>query len=382
MKTKDSNFLKLLTIMKKYFIALIIAVIFFACKKQEKSDNPFFSQYETPFGVPPFDKIKNSHYIPAFLKGNEEQNKKIRDIISNPAEPTFENTIKPFIFCHELLDKVRSVLDLLSLVNTNDSIDSINREISNVISKHNDEIQMNDTLFRRVKAVYDNRNKFSLTEEENRILKDTFKGFIRKGVALSSKDKERLIEINKELSALVLKFSQNLRSETNAFKLVIDNEKDLSGLPKDVCEQAAATAKSLEMKGKWVFTLEVPVLNSFLQNSDNRNMREKMYKANSMRCDNDNEKDNKKVISRIATLRAEKAQLLGYRTYADYVIEEAMAKTPASVYNFLTLLWDAAIPFVKSEILAEQQMIDKENMKFKLEPWDWRYYAEKLKKEK
>lgn len=369
--------------MNKFLFALIISILVFsACRKQEKIDNPFFSKYETPLGIPPFDKIKNSHFIPAFMKGMEDQKKEIRTIVSNTEEPTFENTIKPFIYSGEVLQKVSIVFNELIYANTNDSLDVINQELSTVLSRHSDEIKMNDTLFKRVKAVYDTRGKYTLTDEEKRILDDTYKVFIRSGAALSANDKRRLREVNQELSSLSVRFDQNLNDETNTFKLVIDKEEDLSGLPTDICEQAAAKAKSLEMSGKWVFTLEAPVKNSFLQYSDKRDLREKMFKAYSMRCGKDNDKDNKQIISRLASLRAEKAQILGYKTFADYILEEAMTKTPEKVFSFLIQLWEAALPLTKLEILAEQQMAVNDLMKFKIQPWDWTYYAEKLRKEK
>jgi peptidyl-dipeptidase Dcp len=320
--------------------------------------------------------------MPAFLRGMEEQKKEIRAIITNSDEPTFENTIKPLIYSGDLLQKAGSVFGALNSANTNDSIQAISRELSPIQSKHRDDINMNDTLFRRVKSVYENRDKFNLTSEEKKILDDTYKGFIRSGAALSPENKNKLRKINGELSMLSVKFGQNLLAETNAFKLVIDREEDLSGLPQNVRDQAAAMAKNLEMGGKWVFTLQVPSMTPFLQYSDKRELRQKLFTAYFMKGDNDNERDNKAIIARMAKLRTERAQLLGYRTHADFVLEETMAKTPEKVFSFLGQIWDAALPFAKNEAAAQQELIKREGGKFRLEPWDWWYYTEKIRKEK
>lgn len=351
------------------------------CKK-ENMDNPFFSKYDTPFEVPPFEKIKSSHYMPAFLKGFEEQKKEVRAIINSTEEPTFENTVKPFIYSGELLQKVSSVFGALNSANTNDTLQAISRDLSPIQSKHRDDINLNDTLFKKIKAVYDNRNQFNLTAEELKILDDEYKGFVRSGAALSEPDKDKLRKINEELSILSVKFGQNLLAETNDFKLIIEKEEDLSGLPQNVRDQAAAMAKSLEMPGKWVFTLQVPSMTPFLQYSDRRDLREKLFTGYFMKGDNGNDKDNNKIISRIAQLRILRSQLLGYDTFADFVLERTMAKTPERVNFFLSEIWKAAIPVAKEEAAAQQLVINREGGKFKLQPWDWWYYSEKIKKEK
>lgn len=369
--------------MKRILLFISVAIIALTgCKKKEVSDNPFFNDYNTPFDVPPFEKIKAAHYMPAFLKGFEAQKKEIRAIITNPEEPTFENTIKAFEYSGQLLDKVSSVFGALNSANTSDSLQAISRELSPISSKHRDDINLNDTLFQRVKSVYENRDKFNLTEEEKKVLDDTYKGFIRSGAALSPEDKEKLRKINEELSLLSVKFGQNLLAETNGYKLVIDNEQDLSGLPEGVKNQAAAMAKSLNMDGKWVFTLQVPSMTPFLQYSDRRDLREKLFTAYFMKGDNNNDKDNKAIIARITKLRVERSHLLGYDSYADFVLERTMAKNAEKVNQFLSQIWDAALPFAKAEAEAQQQLVKKEGGKFELEPWDWWYYTEKIKKEK
>jgi len=370
--------------MKKTLILIFLAVIVFAngCKKVVKSDNPFFNTYDTPFQVPPFEQIKTAHFMPAFLKGFEEQKKEVKTIINNPGEPTFENTIKAFAYSGQLLQRVSSVFGALNSANTNDSLQVINRELSPISSKHRDDINLNDTLFSKIKSIYENKAKFKLTEEEKKVLDDTYKDFVRSGAALSPEDKDKLRKINKDLSILSVQFGQNLLAETNGFNLVIDKKEDLSGLPEGVITQAAGMAKSLKMDGKWVFTLQVPSMTPFLQYSDRRDLRQKLFTAYFMKGDNDNNHDNKAIIAKIAKLRVERSHLLGYDSFADFVLERTMAKTPEKVFTFLGQVWDAALPVAKAEAAAQQELINKEGGKFKLAPWDWWYYTEKIKKEK
>ena len=369
--------------MKSSIVFLLVAfVTFTGCKKEVKSDNPLLNKYETPFEVPPFEQIKAAHYMPAYLIAFDEENKEIKAIINNRKAPTFENTVKALAYSGELLTKVSRVFGALNSANTNDSLQAINRELSPLLSKHRDDISLNDTLFQRIKSVYENREKFNLTDEEKKILDDTYKDFVRSGAALPPAEKDKLRKINEELSLLSVQFGQNLLAETNGFKLIIDNKDDLSGLPEGVVTQAASMAKSLKMDGKWVFTLQVPSMTPFLQNSDRRDLREKLFTAYFMKGDNDNDKDNKAIIARIAKLRVERSHLLGYDSFADFVLERTMAKTPEKVSTFLAQVWDAATPVAKAEAAAQQEVINREGGKFKLQPWDWWYYSEKIKKEK
>jgi peptidyl-dipeptidase Dcp len=369
--------------MKNLVLLLIIAsMILVSCVQKVKNDNPLLNDFDTPFGVPPFDLIKASHFKPAYLKAFEEQKAEIKAIINNPSEPDFNNTIKMLTYSGELLNKVGRVFGALNSANTNDSLQAINREIAPVSSRHRDDINLNDTLFRRVKSVYDKRDNLNLTGEEKKLLEDTYKDFVRSGAALPPESKEKLRKINEELSMLQVKFGQNLLAETNGFKLILDRKEDLSGLPEGVIEQAASMAKSLKMDGKWVFTLQVPSMTPFLQYSDNRDLREKLFTGYFMKGDNDNEYDNKSIIARIAKLRVERSKLLGYKSFADYALERNMAKTPEKVFEFLGQVWDAALPVAKAEAAAQQELINQEKGKFKLEPWDWWYYSEKIKKSK
>jgi peptidyl-dipeptidase Dcp len=340
------------------------------------------NDFDTPFGVPPFDLIKASHFKPAYLKAFDEQKAEINAIINNPEEPDFNNTIKILAYSGELLNKIGRVFGSLNSANTNDSLQTINREMAPISSRHRDDINLNDTLFQRVKSVYDNRDELKLNDEEKKLLEDTYKDFVRSGAALSPESKEKLRKINEELSMLQVKFGQNLLAETNGFKLILDKKEELSGLPDGVIEQAASMAKSLNMEGKWVFTLQVPSMTPFLQYSDNRDLREKLFTGYFMKGDNDNEYDNKSVIARITKLRVERSKLLGYKSFADFALERNMAKTPEKVFEFLGQVWTAALPVANAEAAAQQELINREGGKFKLEPWDWWYYSEKIKKAK
>jgi peptidyl-dipeptidase Dcp len=372
-----------MTAMKKILIIMLAAVTgISACNKTEKSDNPFFNKYETPFKVPPFDLIKTAHFMPAYLRGIDLHNAEIEAIINSTKEPTFANTIKSMEYSGDLLQKVSSVFGVLTGANTNDSLQALNKELSPLLSKHRDDINLNEKLFLRVKKVYENKDKFNLTEEEKKLLDDTYKGFVRNGAALSPEDKGKLRKLNEELSMLSVQFGENVLAETNGFKLVIDKKEDLSGLPEGVIAQAASMAKNMKMEGKWVFTLQVPSMTPFLQYSDRRDLREKLFTGYFMKGDNDDDHDNKAIISKIAKLRVEKSKLLGYNSYADFVLERTMAKTPQKVFDFLSQVWTAATPVAKAEAEAQQEVIRKEGGKFKLEPWDWWYYTEKIKKEK
>jgi peptidyl-dipeptidase Dcp len=369
--------------MKKLALLMVItSVIFASCRQEEISDNPLLNEFDTPFGVPPFDLIKAAHYKPAYMKAFEEQKAEIKAIINNPGEPDFENTIKMLAYSGELLSKVSRVFGALNSAHTNDSLQAINREIAPIASSHRDDINLNDTLFRRVKSVYDNRDKFKLADEEKKLLEDTYKDFVRSGAALSPEDKEKLRKINEELSMLQVRFGQNLLAETNGFKLILDKKEDLAGLPEGVISQAAAMAKSLKLEGKWVFTLQVPSMTPFLQYSDRRDLREKLFTGYFMKGDNDNDYDNKAIIAKITRLRTERSKLLGYGSFASYALERNMAKTPEKVFEFLGQVWEAALPVAKAEAAAQQELINKEGGKFKLEPWDWWYYSEKIKKAK
>jgi peptidyl-dipeptidase Dcp len=340
------------------------------------------TEYETPFGTPPFDQIEFEDFKPAFLEGIAQEDKEIEAIANNPEAPTFENTIVAMDKTGEVLRRVSRVFYGLRGAETNDDIQELAKELSPILSEHSDNINLNEQLFNRVKTLHDDTTGMNLTTEQYRLLDTYYKGFVRSGSLLNEEQKERLRELNKELSALTLQFGSNLLDETNDFKLIVDNEEDLAGLPEGVIAAAAEAAKSQGEKGKWVFGLQKPSWLPFLQYSEKRELREKLYKAMYNRGDNDNEKDNKEIIKNIVNLRVEKAQLLGYDSHAHFILEENMAKNPENVYKLLNEVWDYALPQAKKEAAELQALIDAEGGDFKLASWDWWYYTEKLRQQK
>ena len=368
--------------MKKIIIMLFAILAGMTACKEKEPENPFLAEWKTPFGIPPFDQIKTEHYMPAFIKGFEEQMKEVEAIVNNSEEPTFENTILPLEYSGGILNKVRPVFYRLNSAITSDELQAISRELSPLQSKHSDDINLNEKLFERIKSVYDNQDKFNLNAEEKRILELRHRNFIRSGAALSEEDKEKLRKVNEELSMLSLKFGQNVLAETNNFSLVIEEEADLAGLPANLINQASTAAKNAGMDGKWIFTLHAPSIWPFLQYSEKRDLREKIFKAYEARGNNGNEFDNNNIVADIARLRVQRANLLGYDSHAAFVLENNMAANPETVFDFLVQVWDAAIPVAKAEAKAQNDMIKREGGDFVLQPWDWWYYTEKIKKEK
>ena len=374
--------------MKILFIYLALGLALFSCQNPQKGseeamENPFFKQWTTPYGVPPFGEIKEKHYVPAVKEGIKQHEAEIEAIVSNSAEPTFENTILPMDKSGELLDKVTGVFYPLSSANTNDNMQAIAREISPLLTQHRDNIALNPVLFEKIKSVYEQRNDAGFDAEQLRVTEKYYEDFVRNGANLSDEDQEVLRGINEELSKLTLKFGENLLAETNKnFELVIDNEEDLAGLPDDVIARAADAAKNRGHDGKWVFTLAKPSMIPFLQFSEKRDLREKLYRGYFMRGDNDDEFDNKEVIKNIVKLRDERAKLLGFDNHANYIIDVNMAKTPDAVYDFLMQLWDPALEMAKQDVKEMQTIIDEEGGVFELASWEWWYYSEKLRKKK
>ncbi|GAB3314843.1 M3 family metallopeptidase [Larkinella ripae] len=350
---------------------------------QSPADNPFFSAYKTPFGVPDFDKIKTEHFEPAFDEGIKQQAAELLKITSQRQAPTFANTIEALEVGGDLLNRVNAVFANLNSANTSEALQKIAQNVAPKLAKNRDDVALNPLLFKRVKTVYDQRNKLKLTGEQQQLLEKTYKGFVRGGAALSAEKQERLRKINGELSVLTLKFGQNLLAENNAYTLVIDKPADLSGLPASLVSAAADEAKKRNQAGqKWIFTLQNPSIMPFLQYADNRALREQILKAYLERGNHNDANDNKVIMARMVALRAEKAQLLGYENHAAFVLEESMASTPAKVSDLLNQLWAAAQPVTKQEAAELQAMMDKEGKNEKLASWDWRYYAEKLRAEK
>lgn len=368
-------------------IAAGLATVMTACgpagqKAGTDAGNPFLTEYSTPFGVPPFDKIKVEHYKDAFLKGMEEQKKEIDVLVNQRSMPDFDNTIAALDQSGQLLKKVSSTFYGLNSCNTNDEMQALSKELSPLLSAHEDDISLNPLLFGRVKQVYDRQKDFKLDKEQSKLLEETYKDFVRGGANLDSVSQTKLRELNSEIAMLQLTFGQNMLKETNAFQLVIDKKEDLSGLPESLIASASEAAKAAGMEGKWLFTLQNPSVMPFLQYSDKRDLREKIFKGYTNRCNNGNDADNKEVVRKLVSLRLEKAKLMGYQDYASFVLEERMAKNEESVYKLLNQIWTPALVKAKEELADIRAEIKKEGGDFEPEGWDWRYYFEKAKKAK
>ncbi len=353
-----------------------------SCQQKGKTDlkNPLLNEFKTPYGVPPFDLIKNEHFIPAADQAMSEHNEQIMAIISDEQIPDFENTVVALERSGELLDNIMNVFHNLNNSNTNDELQEIARQLVPSVTKHRDAIWLNEDLFKKVKSVYDSKDNLQLDTENTKLLSETYIRFVRGGAGLPEEKKARFREINEELSLLSINFSQNILSETNNFKLVIEDENDLSGLPSALKETAAKTAEAAGMPGKWIFTVHKPSLIPFITYADNRNLRENLFIAYINLGDNGNEFDNNKIIEKMVALRAERAEILGYQTHADFILERNMAKTTDKVISFLDQIWKPALKVVKAEASQLQAMINASGETFKLEPWDWWYYAEKVRK--
>lgn len=360
------------------FVSIAALLAFMACS--QTAQNPLLGEFKTPFEVPPFDQIREEHYLPAFREGIRIHDEEIAKIAGNPAEPTFENTIGAIEYSGRLLGRTANIFFSLNSANTNDSMQAIAREVAPLLAEHADNVALNEKLFERVKAVYEKKDGLDLTVEQRMVLDNYYRNFVRGGANLNAEDKEKLRAVNKELSTLSLQFGENVLKETNKFELLIENEEDLAGLPEVVRNGAAELAAQKGHQGKWLFTIQKPSMLPFLQYSEKRDLREKIYKAYTNMGDNNDELDNKKIISRMTVLLVDKANLLGYETHADFVLEEGMAKKPGNVYAFLDKLWAPSLAKAKAEAAALQTMIDAEDGGFKLASWDWWYYAEKVKK--
>lgn len=372
--------------MKKTIIAFTLAgAVLSSCgsgDQQTESMNPFFEVYNTPFEVPPFDKIKNEHFAPALREGMRMHQEEIDAIVNNAESPTFANTIEAMENAGELLARVNTVFGNLNSANTSDELQAIAREMAPELSKHSDNINLNEKLFEKVRQVWENKDSFGLDAEQHKLLEKTYKSFVRNGANLNEADKEKMREINSKLSVLSLQFGQNVLAETNAYKLFIDNEADLSGLPKELRDAAFHDAEMAGEEEKYLFTLQNPSVMPFLQYADNRELRRQMWEAYKSRGDQGNDRDNNEILIEMANLRLQKANLLGYATHADYVLEESMAKNPQNVQQLLNQLWTPALAKATLERDEMQAMIAAEGKDFKLEPWDWRYYEEKLRVQK
>lgn len=346
------------------------------------SKNPFFSEFENQYGIPPFESIKSEHFMPAFKEGIKQQQAEYDAIANNKDSATFANTIEALELSGKLLQKVSGVFSNLYSAETNAELDTIANEISPLLSEHADNLYLNDAIFARVKTLYNNRENLNLNQEQNRILEKYYKNFVRSGADLSVADKGKLREINKKLSKAELTFGQNLLADNNAYQKFVTNKEELKGLPESVVQSAAEAAKAAGQEGKWLFTTSKASFIPVLQYGENRELRKDLLLAWANRGDNNNANDNKTVIKDILQLRIEKAKLLGFETPADFILDNTMAKTPEKVYEFLASVWQPAVNQAKKEAAELQKLMDTEGKGEKLEAWDWWYYAEKLRKAK
>ncbi|WP_420577142.1 M3 family metallopeptidase [Ekhidna sp.] len=373
--------------MMKKIIYVIIAGVLFSCQTQSENtdmqtENPFYQEWDTPYGVPPFDQIKDEHYMQAFEDGMQQQLDEVAAIASNQEEPTFKNTIEAFEKSGDLLTKVGGVFFNLSSANTNDSIQGISRVISPKLSAHNDNIFLNADFYARVKALFDQRDELDLTVEQAKLLDNYHTRFVRAGAALSLEEQGKMRELNEQLSSLSVQFGENVQKEDNKFEMLIENEADLDGLSDNIKKAAREAAQERGYNEGWLFTPHKPSMIPFITYSNNRTLRKQLKEGYIYRGDNDNELDNKELARKLANVRLEKANLLGYETWADYILAERMLDTPDKVYNLLDKVWPAALEAAKQERNSMVEMaftLDHDVTDIK--PWDWWYYAEKIKME-
>lgn len=347
-----------------------------------KSTNPLLQEPDNKYEIPAFSKIKYADYTPAVQLGIAQQKKEVEAIINNPEEPTFDNTILALDNCGQDLEKATAVWGLLQGTDDTDELEKVTEEILPLLTAAEDEIAMNDKLFARIKKVYDKRESLNLNTAQTRLLEKKYKNFVRSGALLSDADKEILKGINQEVSEAMKSFGQNILKETNAIEIYVDDEKELSGLPDNTIETAREEAKKRGHESGWSFTLHAPSRLSVLASADSRNLRERMYKAYTSLCSNNNEYNNEANINKILDLRYRKAKLLGFNTFADFMLDNVMAKTVANAEELMYKLWEPAKKKVEEEVRDMQALADREGAGIKIAPWDYSYYQEKVKKER
>jgi len=374
---------------KKYILITLLIFTAISCKKETTketdlmSENPLLEEsFHTPYGVPPFDLIENEHFRPAIIEAIRQHQVEIESIANNKEEPTFVNTIEAIENSGKLLKRNTKIFYNLTSANTNDKLQEVAKILSPELTKHWDNINLNDRLFARVKTIWENKNTLNLTSEETKLLDETYKNFARNGANLSKEEKEELRKINEEISLLTLEFSNNVLAENNQYELVIEKQEDLSGLPETLVQTAAQIANEKAKDGKWVFTLHNSSIMPFLQYADNRELRKKILDAYQKRGNNRDQFDNNENLKTIANLRLEKANLLGYETYADYSLEPTMSKNAQNVYELLNKLWIPALSKAKKEEIEIKKMMQNDGISGEVQPYDWRYYTEKIRKAK
>ncbi len=367
--------------MKRIFYSIFTLSIMltqFACTSQKKEEsNSILKESNAPFGAPEFDKFKIEDYKEAFDRGFEEKRADIKAIIENSDAPTYANTIDALEMSGRTLDKVGAIFFNLNESENTPQMTEIEEYVVPKMTELSGYIFMNDTLFNRIRAIYDAKESLGLNEEQSIVLENYYQGFVRGGALLNAEDKAKLLDIDTRIGLAQIKFSTNLLADNKAFKLEITDKADLAGLPQSVIDAAAS-----EDGKSWVFTLDKPSCIPFLQYADNRALREKVYKAYYGRGDNNNENDNKAIIKEILQLRQQKAKLLGFESFAHFVLDEKMAKTPEAALDLLNKIWEPAVKRAAEEKAELQKIADREGAGIKIEGWDWFYYTEKLRKEK
>ncbi len=372
---------------KSLIILSLTTCLFMSCHRENKAEaigenNPLLAVYETPYEVPPFNEIENHHFKPAVMEAIQLQQNEIEAITANGAKATFANTIEALENSGNLLKRITTVFYNLNSANTNDTLQAIAQEIAPELSKNNDNIYLNEKLFNKVKTIWDNQIELKLSAEETKLLESKYKAFKRNGAALNDEDKDRLRKINEELSVLSLKFGDNVLAENNNFELVVENKAQLAGLPEEIVTAAAEEAEARGKKGKWVFTLHNSSVMPFLQYAKDRELRKKIWTAYQRRSDNGDKFDNRSNVVQLANLRMEKAKLLGYKNHASYILEERMAKTPENVYKLLDEIWQPALKKAKQEEADIKKMMVADGINDNVQPYDWRYYTEKIRKQR
>lgn len=345
------------------------------------ADNPLLKPFNTPHNVPPFNEIKSEHFLPAVKAVIKKQQEDIRAIIANPEPPTFANTVEALDRSFIQVKKVENIYNAMKAANADDQMRAVTKIISPMLEGNEDEIKLNTKLFKRIEAVHKKKDQLKLTEEQRMLLKKFYGDARRDGANLSPEKQAQLKKISHRIEELKVKFGDNILEETNRFELVLEKP-GIEGLPAGVVSAAAEMAQERGHKGKWVFTIHKPSLLPFLTYSPNRAHREKIFKAYINQGNNGDDLDNKQILKEILALRVKKAKMLGYPHYVQYELDDRMAKNPESIHKLLRQLWGPSLEMAKKEAKALQALIDKEGGKFKLQPWDWWYYSEKLRKAK
>ena len=363
-------------------LTLILTMTLVSCKSDKHAgENPFFAEWNTPYGVPPFDRIAPEHFLPALERGMSLHDAEIDAITSDNDAPTFENVILAYDRSGRMLAQTELIFGMLCAAENTPEMQALQERVMPLLAAHADKILLNEKLFERVKAVYDRRGALELDAEQNRLLEKTYRDFVRAGALLDAEQKARLKAINGELSLAAVKFGQNILAENGNYALVLESA-DLDGIPSNVRDQAREKAEATGKKGKYVFTLHKPSLIPFLTYSQKRELREEIYKAYLNRCNNGDEYDNKQLINDFIRLRTEKAHLLGYPSYADYVVADEMAGTTDAVYKLLNEIWTPALERAKGELAEMEELFKKDHPDGEFASWDWWYYAEKVRKQK